>query len=213
MKSEKNQDPGKREQILLAAEQVFADRGFKGTTTREVAEQAGIASSLIFYYFKNKVALYEAVFQNFFEQLEDLMQQNLSLDLDRLGKLRQFLFTFTDFASGHRNMMRILLREIIDNGRIVEKIAQDYFKPLYEIAVDFLKEGQREALFREVDPLHFIHSFIGMNLFYFVGGPIFEAVGAEDPYGAEEVERRKIEVWNAYTIEPDVVFFRCFLIN
>ena len=50
-------------------------------------------------------------------------------------------------------MMRILLREIIDNGRIVQKIAQEYFKPLYEIAVEFLKEGKREALFREVDPL------------------------------------------------------------
>ena len=197
MKSGKNQDPGKREQILLAAEQVFAKRGFKGTTTREVAQEAGIASSLIFYYFKNKVALYEAVFQNFFEQLEDLMQQNLSLDLDRLGKLRNFLFTVTDFASSHRNMMRILLREIIDNGRIVQKVARDYFKPLYEIGVDFLKEGQREALFKEVDPLHYIHSFIGMNFFYFVGGPVLQGVGVEDPYGDEEVQRRKIEVWNA----------------
>jgi AcrR family transcriptional regulator len=197
MKSYNDQDTGKREQILLAAEQVFARRGFKGTTTREVAEQAGIANSLIFYYFKNKVALYEAVFQNFFEQIEDLMQQNLSLDLDRLGKLRQFLFTFTDFAGNHRNMMRILLREIIDNGRIVQKVAQDYFKPLYEIGVDFLKEGQKEALFKELDPLHYIHSFIGMNFFYFIGGPILQAVGAEDPYGAEEVERRKTEVWNA----------------
>ncbi len=197
MTSDKDQDPGKREQILLAAEQVFAKRGFKGTTTREVAQQAGIASSLIFYYFKNKMALYEAVFENFFEQLEELLQQNLSLDMDRLGKLKQFLFTFTDFASGHRNMMRILLREIIDNGRIVQKVAQDYFKPLYEIGVDFLKEGQREALFKAVDPLHYIHSFIGTNFFYFVGGPVLEAVGAHDPYGAEEVERRKVEVWNA----------------
>lgn len=197
MTSKENQDPGKREQILLAAEQVLAERGFKGATIREVAQEAGIASSLIFYYFKNKMALYDAVFQSFFDQLEDLLQQNLSLDLDRLGQLRQFLFTFTDYAKEHRNMMRILLREIIDNGRLVEKIAQEYFKPLYEIGTEFLKEGKREAMFREVDPLHYIHSFIGMNVFYFVAEPIVQAVGAADPYGSEEVERRKIEVWNA----------------
>lgn len=197
MVSEKNQDPGKREQILVAAEQVFAERGFKGTTTREVAKQAGIASSLIFYYFKSKKALYEAVFQSFFDQIEDLMQQNLSLDLDRLGQLRQFLFTFTDYAKRHRNMMRILLREIIDNGRLVKKIAQEYFKPLYEIGAEFLEQGKREALFREVDPLHYIHSFIGMTVFYFVAEPILLAVGDTDPYSSEEVERRKIEVWNA----------------
>jgi TetR/AcrR family transcriptional regulator len=196
MTSEKNQDPGKREQILLAAEQVLAEKGFKGATIREVAQEAGIASSLIFYYFKNKMALYEAVFQSFFDQLEDLVQQNLSLDLDRLGQLRQFLFTFTDYAKEHRNMMRILLREIIDNGRIVQKIAQEYFKPLYEIGTEFLKEGKREALFREVDALHYIHSFIGMNVFYFVAEPIVQAVGGADPYGSEEVEKRKIEVWN-----------------
>ena len=142
------------------------------------------------------MALYEAVFQNFFGQLEDLIQQNLSLDLDRLGQLKRFLFTFTDFAIRHRNLIKILLREIIDNGRIAQKVAQEYFKPLYEIATEFLKEGRNEALFREVDPLHYLHSFIGMNFFYFVGEPILQAAGAEDPYGSEETERRKIEVWN-----------------
>jgi TetR/AcrR family transcriptional regulator len=197
MTSAKNHDPGKKEQILLAAEQVFAERGFKGATIREVAQQAGIASSLIFYYFKNKMALYEAVFQSFFDQLEGLVQQNLSLDLDRLGQLRQFLFTFTDYAKEHRNMIRLLLREIIDNGRLMKKIAQEYFDPLYEVASEFLREGKRETLFRDVDPLHFIHSFIGMNVFYFVAEPILQAVGAPDPYANEEIERRKIEVWNA----------------
>jgi len=197
MTSEKNQDAGTREVILLAAEQVFAERGFKGATTREVAQKAGVASSLIFYYFKNKMALYEAVFQSFFDQLEDLVQQNLSLDLDRLGQLRQFLFTLTEYATEHRNMMRILLREIIDNGRLVKKIAQEYFGPLYEMGTRFLKEGKREALFREVDPLHYIHSFIGMNVFYFIAEPIVQAAGEADPYGSAEVEKRKIEVWNA----------------
>jgi AcrR family transcriptional regulator len=197
MPPETTQDQGKREQILLAAEQVFAERGFKGATIREVAQKAGIASSLIFYYFKNKMALYEAVFQSFFDQLEGLVQQNLSLDLDRLGQLRQFLFTFTDYAREHRNMMRILLREIIDNGRLVKKIAQEYFDPLYKIGAEFIAQGKKETLFREVDPLHYIHSFIGMNVFYFIAEPIVQTVGTSAPYGPEEVERRKIEVWNA----------------
>jgi len=197
MGSRKNQHPGKREQILLAAEQVFAERGFRAATTREVAEKAGNASSLIFYYFKNKMALYEAVFQSFFDQLEDLIQQNLSLDLDRLGQLRQFLFSFTDYAKGHRNMIRILLREIIDDGRLVQKIAQEYFTPLYETWNEFFQQGKREALFREIDPLHHIHSLIGTNVFYFIAEPIIRAVGDDaDPYGFEQIEKRKIEVWN-----------------
>jgi hypothetical protein len=65
------------------------------------------------------------------------------------------------------------------------------------MGTEFLKEGKRETLFREVDPLHYIHSFIGMNVFYFMAEPIVQTVGGADPYGSEEVERRKIEVWNA----------------
>ncbi len=191
-----NQDPGKREQILLAAEQVFAEKGFKGATTREVAEKAGVVNSLIFYYFQNKTALYEAVFQGFFGQLEELIQWNLSLDLDRFGQLRHFLFTFTDYATKHRNMMRILLREIIDNGFMVRTIAENYFSPLYEISKEFLEQGKQQALFREIDPLHFTHSLIGVNIFYFVAEPVIRAAGETDPYGAGEVEKRKVEVWN-----------------
>ncbi len=197
MKSEANLDPGKREQILLAAEQVFAKRGFKGTTTREVAEKAGHSKQPDLLLLQEQDGPVRSGVPELLRAARRAHATEPEPGLDRLGKLKQFLFTFTDFASGHRNLMRLLLREIIDNGRIVQKVAQEYFKPLYEIGVDFLKEGQREALFKEVDPLHYIHSFIGMNLFYFVGGPILQGVGAEDPYGAEEVERRKIEVWNA----------------
>ena len=197
MTSEKNQDPGKRGQILLAAEQVFSEWGFKGATIREVAEKAGSASSLIFYYFKNKTALYEAVFQNFFDQLEDLIQQHLSLDLDRLGQLREFLFSVTDYSKEHRNMIRILLREIIDDGRMVREIAQKYFTPLYETWNEVFQQGKKEALFKEIDPLHHIHSLIGTTVFYFIAEPIMRELGGNaDPYGSEQIEKRKIEVWN-----------------
>ncbi len=186
----------KRERILLAAEHVFAQRGYSGTTTREVAQKAGIANSLIFYYFKNKMALYEAVIQQFFEGLEELIQQNLNLELDRLGKLKRFLFMFPDFATTHRNLLQILLREMIDNGPLVPRITQRYVRPLYRLAAEFLKEGKKEALFRDVDPLHYLLSFVGMNVFYFIAEPLVRALGIADPYNPEETERRKIEVWN-----------------
>ena len=186
----------KREDILLVAEKVFAERGFKGTTVREVAQKAGIANSLIFYYFKNKTVLYEAVFQNFLKQAEDLIQRNLNLDLDRLSILKKLLFEFIDFAVTYRNSVIILTREIIDKGIHVEKINQNYIKPLYGMVSEFLAEGAREAHFREVDPLHFLQSLLGMLIFYFLSDPLVQAIGVKEPYGSEEIEKHKIEVWN-----------------
>ena len=196
MTKEKNQEIRKREDILLAAESVFAERGFKGTTVREVARKAGIANSLIFYYFKNKAVLYEAVFQNFFDQAEDLIQQNLNLDLDRLSILKKLLFEFMDFGVRHRNLLIILTREIIDNGRLIKKINQTYFKPVYDAVAEFLAEGTKEAHFREVDHLHFLQSLMGMLLFYFISDPLFQVFGVKKPYGSQEIEKRKVEVWN-----------------
>ena len=192
----KNQEITKRKDILLAAEHVFAERGFKGTTVRAVAQKAGIANSLIFYYFKNKLVLYEAVFQSFFEQLEDLILQHLNLDLDRLGILKELLFAVTDFSARHRNLLIILTREIIDNGNLVQEINEKYFRPLYDTAAGFLAEGSKEALFRNVDPLHFLQTLMGMNIFYFISDPLLQAVGVRDPYGSQEIEKRKTEVWN-----------------
>jgi AcrR family transcriptional regulator len=52
-----------RGRLLDAAEQLFAERGFYGVTTRQVATVAGADDALIYYHFKNKWGLYNAVFE------------------------------------------------------------------------------------------------------------------------------------------------------
>ena len=195
MKKRQNQETRKKQDILLTAEIVFAERGFKGATVREVAERASIANSLIFYYFKNKSVLYEAVFESFFEQLEGLVQHSMSLDVDRLGILKEIMFGALDFFAIHRNLMKIIVRELIDNGRLAQKISQEYIKPVYDTIVEFLAEGEREAIFRNVDPVHFMQTLLGMSIFYFVAEPFVRAVGVRRPYGSQEIEKRKDEVW------------------
>src|SRR5579859_2355100 len=55
-------DRGRREQILDAAVDVMADHGFRGASIKRIAERAGLKSpALIYWYFKNKQALFEAM--------------------------------------------------------------------------------------------------------------------------------------------------------
>jgi AcrR family transcriptional regulator len=195
MKKRQNQDKEKRQDILLAAEIVFAERGFKGTTVREVAKRANIHNSLIFYYFKNKSVLYEAVFESFFEQMEDLVQYSMNLDMDRLGIFKKIVFGVIGFSATHRNLMIILVRELMENGRVAQKTSQEYFKPVYDTIAEFLAEGGREAIFRDVDPVHFVQSIVAMVVFYFINEPFIRAMGLRNPYGSREIEKRKNEVW------------------
>lgn len=52
------------EGIIAAAEQVFALKGFKGATTQEIADQAGLPKANVHYYFKTKKDLYNAVLED-----------------------------------------------------------------------------------------------------------------------------------------------------
>jgi AcrR family transcriptional regulator len=60
----------RRDSILKAALGVFAENGFRGTTTRALAEAAGVSEALLFQHFPNKEALYEAVQSAFFREQE-----------------------------------------------------------------------------------------------------------------------------------------------
>ena len=65
------------ETILNAAERVFGTHGFDGGNMREIAQLAGIAQSLLHYHFKNKEALYEAVFERRAAVIRAVRQQHL----------------------------------------------------------------------------------------------------------------------------------------
>ena len=51
----------RRAAIISAVQRVFAEKGFHGTTTRELAQAAGVSEALLFKHFPNKEALYAAM--------------------------------------------------------------------------------------------------------------------------------------------------------
>src|SRR5262249_27272586 len=67
--------PDKRDAILGAALELFAERGFHGTTVPEVARRAGVAAGTVYLYFASKEALVNALFQEWKSKLfASLMQ-------------------------------------------------------------------------------------------------------------------------------------------
>src|SRR5689334_20452666 len=64
-----------RTRILAAAEEVFAERGYLGATTREIAERAGIGKRMLFYYFSSKDVVYRAVLERIIVGLLAIYEQ------------------------------------------------------------------------------------------------------------------------------------------
>lgn len=185
------------ERILQAARTLFAQKGFAAVTTQEVADRAGVDKRLIFYHFENKENLYLQTLAHFFRRIESLLK-NYSPQNPPAGdpwlNLLEFSDNFTSFVVQHEEPIRILIREIMDQGPFLDILTARYFKPLFEVGNHLLKDmfkGQKEP---RLQLLHFLISFGGANLFYFLIAPLLERLGDIDPLDAENLEKRKEEM-------------------
>src|SRR6185369_3550193 len=76
-----------REAILKAAVREFAQEGVAGARTDEIARAAGVNKALLYYYFKDKEALYGAVVDSIFEGMRDRLVAVLDSDLPPREKI------------------------------------------------------------------------------------------------------------------------------
>src|SRR6185503_14295989 len=80
----------RRQEILAAAMELFARKGFRGTTTRDLATHAEVNEAIIFRYFKTKEELYRAILEEKVSQGRDTPCAELE-ELAKAGDDRGFL--------------------------------------------------------------------------------------------------------------------------
>src|SRR5207244_11353583 len=104
---------GARERILAAALEVFAERGFDGARTREIAERAAANLGLIKYYFNDKERQWKAAVARAFGELQvglaDAVQPSNGADgTGTLAALDRSLRDVVRFVAGHPEFMRLV---------------------------------------------------------------------------------------------------------
>jgi len=190
----------KRTAVLRAAEILFAEKGYSGARVAEIAEKAGVDKRLIFYYFGTKQGLYADILEDFFKRAEPRFDEFLrkrgqkpqKIDVDR------FMENMTDFIHQNRNHVRILFREFLDGGILLEDLMNERVLPLFRLWRTYyprLFPGVQRSP-KEAD--HMLLALSGMSLFYFLVQPLMERVWEEDPLQSERIEERK-EFLRRYT--------------
>lgn len=109
----------RREEIIAAARAVFAEKGFDGTTTRELAKAASVSEALIFKHFPNKEAIYTAMLsscQN--SQIGDEVRKLLALQPSTSTLTVMLHFMISKFVLGKNETCssRLLLRSLCEDG-------------------------------------------------------------------------------------------------
>jgi TetR/AcrR family transcriptional regulator len=177
-----------RSRILAAAEAVFADRGYAGASTREIAERAGIGKRMLFYYFPTKDAVYRAVLERIIAGLVDIYEQTRNQP-GPLG-LGDAIEGITHFTAANLPAMKVWLREIIDGGPHLDELTRSYVAPLYAHAGDGVARNMSNGTFRASDPMHAMVSVGGVTLFYFLMAPMLRLMWDRDPLDPAVVAER-----------------------
>ncbi len=182
-----------RTSILRTAEQVFADKGYTGARVAEIADKAGLDKRLIFYYFGSKQGLYAHILEDFFQRAEPLFTGFLkkreiktsNIDLD------SFMENMAEFIQRNRNPLRILFREFLDGGFMLEGLMPNRILPIFKLwraYYPMVFPGSTRSS-READ--HMLLTLSGMNLFYFLVEPLMKRVWHNDPLHPNRISERK----------------------
>lgn len=160
--------------IIAAAAALFAQKGFNGTTTREIAKRAGISEALLFRYFPTKRALYAAIIAAK-SQLSQLLAT-----VDEAAKKRDDVQVFTLIASFriHRgsdpSLLRLLLFSALEGHELSDMFFRNRHRVFYDYLAGYIARRTREGAFRCVDPLLAAQSFIGMIVYHRLLHEIFK---------------------------------------
>jgi TetR/AcrR family transcriptional regulator len=149
-----------RAAILEAAVREFAQEGVAGARTDAIARSAGVNKALLYYYYQDKEGLYRAVLDQVFSGLRAAIHEALSQALSPREKLARYVRAHFDYIASHPLYPRIVQAEFLRAGHgdpsRLERIAKQYFRPVFLDLSALLKEGAQSGEFRVVEPIHFI---------------------------------------------------------
>jgi len=97
----------RREELLRIAAGLFAEKGFKNTTVRDIADAAGILSGSLYHHFDSKESMVDEILRTFQEELFGQYDDILASDADPLAKLEQAVLVSFDAIDQHRDEVAI----------------------------------------------------------------------------------------------------------
>jgi TetR/AcrR family transcriptional regulator len=183
-----------RSAILKAAVSEFSDHGIAGARTDAIARAAHVNKALLYYYFKDKDALYEAVLDHVFGGLRARVIPVLESKLPPREKMLQYLGTYFDYISENPRFPRVVQGEWVRSGTgaaRMQRIAKEYFRPIFEKLVGVLREGIAAGEFRAVNPMDFLPSIAAVIVFYFTAAPLMKTLMKMDPLSPERIRERR----------------------
>jgi TetR/AcrR family transcriptional regulator len=182
--------PDTAARLLDAAEAVFAECGFAGTTTSAIAERAGVTKALVHYYYRSKESLHLAVMERFKERIGELLFEDLGQGEPTVA-LDNCLRRYCGFLAEHPAYVRLNLYNALEETCQLTKMP--LFRKLIDETTAALRRGMEVGIFREIDPLHLLVSIDALCSFFFEHEKEIRKLWGEEHFDRERLVEEHIE--------------------
>jgi AcrR family transcriptional regulator len=198
----------RRQQIIDVAVQLFSQKGFRGTTTKEIALAAGVNEAIIFRHFATKRELYAAIMDRKACSAEvQAIRQTLAEAMHTKDDHQVFFslaLHMLEFHERDDTAMRLLLYSALEGHELAEMIFRNHISRTHKQMADYVKKRIADGAFRRVNPMLAVRSFMGMIINQVMHQKFFERYGTDTSnVGTRQVAEKFTDLFLAGIKNPD----------
>jgi AcrR family transcriptional regulator len=176
----------RRDELLELAAMMFAERGLRATTVRDIADSAGILSGSLYHHFSSKEEMVDELLRGFLDWLFDRYQEIVATEPNPLERLKGlFMTSFEAIADRHAQVVIYQDEAKRLSGHARFSYVEERNKEQRKMWVDVLNQGIEEGYFRPDIDVDLVYRFIRDTTWvsvrwYQPGGPLTaEQVGQQ----------------------------------
>jgi len=174
-----------KDRIVSEAEKIFSEKGFSGTSIRDIAEAACISTSVLYHYFRDKQEIYTHILETNFHELESAVTGTMLQGEYKGDMLRTFIAAHMKALYEHPVITRIVAWETAEwgekGGGVTEKYFLENFNAIKSVlAFTQVREGDRDMA---------ALSLMSITGFFFFLAPLVFKTLNRDGYDEEFLDR------------------------
>ncbi len=171
-------DQDSRAAILDAATTLFARQGLEATTIKEIGREAGLTPGLLYYYFADKDALYQAVLERLMEALPGRLGPVAESAIDPREGIAALVRMQAEIFLAEPRLPRILARELADHeARHAAPLIREHAQRLLGAISGLIRRGQDAGQFRRgLEPELAAVSTLSQLNWFCIAGPAIELI-------------------------------------
>jgi AcrR family transcriptional regulator len=192
------------QKIIEAATTVFSEKGKDGARMQEIADMAGTNKALLHYYFRSKNKLFRIVFIYQFKRLITSIFSAIDDDDNFYNFIHTFVTRYIQYIKNRKSLLRFIIWEIgKEDPEMFSHVRSAFLEqgyadnPIIQKTKSAIESGQ----IKDIDPVHFTVSLLGMCVFPFITYPfIGKVIPGADINNPQFVDKRADEIvsmiWN-----------------